>query len=65
MKYNLELDGLSVNLDGADLEVDTDGGHEVVCENIVLESDHLISSLQRISAREMTFRHLSFQSGAP
>ncbi len=36
---NLQLDGLAVNLDGADLEVDSDGGHEVVSEDIVCESE--------------------------
>ena len=33
---NLELDCFLVNVDGSDLEVDTDGGHKVVREDIVL-----------------------------
>jgi len=36
---NLELDGLSVNLDRPDLEVHADCWHEVVCENVVGESE--------------------------
>jgi hypothetical protein len=36
---DLELDGLSVDLDGANLKVDSDGRHEVVCEDIISESE--------------------------
>ena len=36
---NLELDGLSVNLDSPDLEVHADCWHEVVCENVIGESE--------------------------
>lgn len=36
---NLQLDSLSVDLDGTDLEVYSDGGHEVVCEYIVCKSE--------------------------
>jgi hypothetical protein len=36
---DLKLDGLAVNLDGADLEVHADGWHEVICEDIVCESE--------------------------
>lgn len=35
---NLKLDGLAVDLNGADLKVDTDRRHEVVCEHVVRES---------------------------
>ena len=33
---NLELDCLLINVYGPDLKVDTDGGHEVVREDIIL-----------------------------
>ena len=36
---NLELNGLAVNLDGANLEVDSDGWHEVICEDVIGESE--------------------------
>ena len=35
---DLQLDRLAVDLDRADLEVDADGRHEVVCEHVVRES---------------------------
>lgn len=35
---DLQLNRLAVHLDRADLEVDSDGGHEVVCEHVVSES---------------------------
>lgn len=35
---DLQLYRLPVHFDGADLEVDADGGHEVVCEDVVGES---------------------------
>ena len=35
---NLELDSFSVNIDGSNLEVDTNCWHEVVMEYIVLKS---------------------------
>ena len=53
---NLELNGLSVDIDGPDFlqtrlaregstyEVDADCGHEVVCEHVVGESEQQISS---------------------
>ena len=36
---NLQLDGLAVDLDGTDLEVDSDGGHKVVSEDVIGESE--------------------------
>ena len=35
---DLELDGLAVDLDGADFEVDSNGGHEVLMEDVVGET---------------------------
>jgi hypothetical protein len=35
---NLELDSFSINIDGSNLEVDTDCWHEVVMEYIILKS---------------------------
>ena len=34
---NLELDGLSIDFVVSDLEIDTNGWHEVVCEHIILK----------------------------
>ena len=36
---NLQLDGLTVDLDRANLEVDTNGGHEAIMEDIIGESE--------------------------
>jgi len=33
---NLKLNRLSIDIYGSNFEIDTDGGHEVVVENIVL-----------------------------
>lgn len=35
---DLQLDRLSVHFDGPDLKVDSNGGHEVICEHVVSES---------------------------
>ena len=35
---DLQLYGLAVHFDSPDLEVDSNGGHEVVCEHVVSES---------------------------
>ena len=32
---DLQLDRLAVDLDSADLEIDTDGGHEVLVEDVI------------------------------
>ena len=36
---NLQLDGLAIDLDRADLEVDTNGRHEAIMEDIISESE--------------------------
>ena len=36
---DLQLDGLSVDLDSTDLEVNANSGHEVVCEHVVSETE--------------------------
>eukprot|EP00356_Strombidium_inclinatum_P002656 CAMPEP_0170478604 /NCGR_PEP_ID=MMETSP0208-20121228/73_1 /TAXON_ID=197538 /ORGANISM="Strombidium inclinatum, Strain S3" /LENGTH=110 /DNA_ID=CAMNT_0010750893 /DNA_START=364 /DNA_END=696 /DNA_ORIENTATION=+ len=36
---DLELNGLAVDVDGSDLEIDTDGGHEVLVEHVVSETE--------------------------
>ena len=36
--YNLEFDSLTVDVDGSDFEVDSDGWHELFLEDIVSES---------------------------
>ena len=33
---NLEFNGLSIDINGSDFEVNTDGRHEVVVEHIIL-----------------------------
>ena len=33
---NLELDGLSINVNSSNFEVDTNGWHEIVVENVIL-----------------------------
>ena len=35
---NLELDGLSINVNSSNLEVDTNSWHEIVIENIILNN---------------------------
>lgn len=34
---DLKLDSLSVHIDGANLEVDTDGGHKVFSKDVILK----------------------------
>ena len=36
---NLELNGLAINVNCSDLEIDTDGWHEIIIENIILYYD--------------------------
>jgi len=33
---NLELDGLSINVNSSNFEVDTNGWHEIIIENVIL-----------------------------
>ena len=36
---DLEFNLLSININGLDFEIDSDGGHEVICEGIVRETN--------------------------
>ena len=51
---NLELNGLSININSSNFEVDTNGWHEIIIENIVLYLKKVMRVYVEISSKMVT-----------